>query len=294
MSQPPTPGAEASAYQVVRLPRVLTAEQATELVGHKVPEREPDLRHATVAADADTGQPVFAYLPLGDVAALRRAVLRMPFTGETLRADGTSNVSRTFGYRPRRPHLGREGCGHTRLWAEAPDEHSVVLAWAEHLQTMLAEVFPEQHRADRATIAGSGVLPEWRLGETTWTSGVINKSSALPYHRDAFNFRVWTAMPVLRRHMRGGYLHIPEYDVTVESRDGWAVFFPGWELVHGVTPMRPIKPGGYRYSVVYYALRGMKSCFEHAVETEYALRARTERERGIAAKLAERKATDDA
>lgn len=278
-------------YQVRHLPRVITPEQATEMVGHTVPDREPDLHDATIAADADTGAPVFAYLPVGDVSQLRRAVLNVQFS-ETLRAKGMSNVSRTFGYRPRRPQLGREGCGHTRLWAENPTGHSAVIGMAHRLQDLMAALLPAQHREDQATIAGSGVLEEWRLGDTTWTSGVINKSSALPYHRDAFNFDVWTAMPVLRRHMRGGYLHLPEYDVTVASRDGWAVFFPGWDLVHGVTPMRPLKPEGYRFSVVYYALRGMKSCFEHAVETAHALRARTARERTIAAKLAQRKATD--
>lgn len=44
----------------------------------------------------------------------------------------------------------------------------------------------------------------------------------------------------------------------------------------------PKQPDGYRYSVVYYALKGMKDCFTHAVETAYALRKRTEREQSIA------------
>src|SRR5690606_31250709 len=223
-----TPDATAAGYEVTRLPRALTPEQATELVGQPVPDRTATLRTATVAADADTGQPVFAYLPLGDVADLRRAVLDMPINQETLRAKGTSNISRTFGYHPRRPQLRREGCGTTRLWHETPTQHQVVVGMAHRLQHMLETTFPAQHAADHATMATSGVLDEWRLGDTTWTSGVINKSSALPYHRDAFNFHVWTAMPVLRRGMRGGYLHLPEYDVTIESRDGWAVFFPGW------------------------------------------------------------------
>jgi len=141
---------------------------------------------------------------------------------------------------------------------------------------------------DAQTMANSDVKDEWRLGETNWTSGVVNRSSSLPYHRDGFNFAVWTAMPVLRRHMRGGYLHIPEYNAVVASRDGWAVFFPGYELVHGVTPMTPTREGGYRYSVVYYALKGMKDCFTHAVETQYALKKRTEREQAMAAELAQR------
>ena len=43
---------------------------------------------------------------------------------------------------------------------------------------------------------------------------------------------------------------------------------------------------GYRYSVVYYALRGMKDCYTHAVETAYGQRKRTERERDIARRVA--------
>lgn len=274
---------------VTRVHRCLSPQEATELVGHAVPERDPDLVGATVAEDADTHEPVFAYLPVGPVTELRRAVLGFTY-GETLRVErGIRNVSRTFGYAPRRPVHGREGCRSARLWAESPEGHAVLVAFAHRLQDMLTEMFPQVTEHDRDVMGA--VADEWKLGETTWTSGVVNKSSSLPYHRDAFNFECWTAMPVLRRHMRGGYLHIPEYDVTIASRDGWAVFFPGYDLVHGVTPMRPVRPDGYRYSVVYYALRGMKNCFEHAVETAYALRKRTEREQGMAAKLRDRATT---
>src|SRR3982751_17283 len=128
---------------------------------------------------------------------------------------------------------------------------------------------------------------DWKLGESEWTSGVINASARLPYHRDAMNFPVWSAMPVLRRHMDGGHLHVPEYDLVLPCRDGWGVFFPGYDLVHGVTPMSPTRPDGYRYSLVYYALRGMQDCFTYAVEREHARTRRTEREQEIARKLAD-------
>lgn len=271
---------------VTRVQRVLDTKAATGMVGEKVRDLQPNITDKVIAADADTGHPVFAYMPVGPVKELRRAVLDFDFSFTTDRTSGMANVSRTFGWAPRRPVYTREGCHSTRLWSETPDGHHVLVEFAHRLQAMLHRMFPAVSTQDTETMRQ--VNGEWKLGETTWTSGVVNQSSALPYHRDAFNFPVWTAMPVLRRSMAGGYLHIPEYDAVVESRDGWAVFFPGYQLVHGVTPMHPRSTDGYRYSVVYYALKGMKDCFTHAVETAYARQRRTEREQDMARKLKER------
>ncbi len=131
--------------------------------------------------------------------------------------------------------------------------------------------------------------PDWRLGDhTAWTSGVVNRTSKLPYHRDRGNFPVWSAMPVVRRGVTGGHLHLPEYGATIACRDGWAVFFGGWQLVHGVTPMRLTAPDGYRYSIVYYSLRAMRDCATTAVETRQAWAKRTARERRQADLVRER------
>lgn len=264
--------------------RALTPAEATELVGLGVQEHEPTVDAATVGRDEQTGEPVFAYLPVRDgIGELRRAVMDVN-CGMSPRSSGVGNMSRTFGYAPRRPVYGREGCNTTKLAAEAPASEAVLDTWAARLQAVYAEFAPEFAARDAATVAG--VRPDWKLGESDlWTSGVINRSSRLPYHRDAFNFPVWSAMPVLRRNMDGGYLVIPEYDTVIPCRDGWAVFFPGHKLVHGVTPMRPTAPDGYRYSIVYYALKGMKDCYTAAQETAYAQERRTERERDMAARL---------
>jgi hypothetical protein len=114
------------------------------------------------------------------------------------------------------------------------------------------------------------------------TSGVINKTSTLPYHYDGNNFDMWSAMPIIRRGTRGGYLSVPEYDITIECRDGWVVFFPGFRLLHGVTPIAHVAKDAYRFTVVYYCLRGMKDCFTYAVEQAEARKRRTEREIGLA------------
>lgn len=267
----------------VHLKRSMTAKEANKFLGTKVDDLKPTLQQETIAFDADSGEPIFAYLNLGDAESLRTAVLDFEYSGTTARAGGFENKSRTFGYAPRRPVYGREGCRPAALVNEAPVGHLQLEAWADILKARLGEIDPRLVAG--GTVATDIVNKDWKLGESYWTSGVINQSSRLPYHRDGFNFHAWSAMPVFRRNMRGGYLSIPEYDTVVPCRDSWAVFFPGWELVHGVTPMHTTKDGGYRYSVVYYSLKGMKDCFTYAKETEYALRRRTERERDMAAKL---------
>lgn len=82
--------------------------------------------------------------------------------------------------------------------------------------------------------------------------------------------------------MRGGYLDIPEYNLVCACRDGYVSFFVGQQLVHGVTPMTPQAKDSYRYSVVYYALRGMKDCFTTAIEQKRAKATRSNREDNMA------------
>lgn len=264
-------------YSVVDARRVLTKEEADNFVGETVGEFEANVTGSTVFRDADTGEPVLAYLPITGAADLRWAVRNISYGGG-VRGKNIATKSRTFGASPRRPVYRRYGCHASSVMVDQPDVGAVLSRWAVNLQAMLAEFAPKQADADAAVL--EQVESDWRIGEKTlWTSGVINRSSRLPYHRDSFNFPTWSAMPVLRRSMRGGFLRVPEYDLTLECRDGYAVFFPGHELLHGVTPMTPTRPDGYRYSIVYYALKGMKDCFTAAMETAYAREARTRQER---------------
>lgn len=260
-------------HAVLAVPRVMSPKDATALVGDDVAPAAPTVTAPTVAVDADTQQPVFAYLPLGDVGELRRAVRAFQLGG--------TNQSRTFGFVPRRPVYRREGCATTALAGEDPVAHRTVCGFADRLAALLPLIDPALEVAGREAVAG--VHPDWRLGESQlWTSGVINQTAVLPYHRDAFNFPAWSAMPVLRRHVAGGYLRIPEYGAVIPCRDGWGVFFAGYRLVHGVTPMRLTRADGYRLSIVFYALKGMRNCFDHAKETAYAKQRRTEREQDMA------------
>jgi len=272
---------------VVRVKRIMSEAEATELVGTTVPELEPNCRTTALFIDDETEEPILAYMPMEDeVNLLRASVLAIKY-GTTKRAStGMENQSRTFGMAPRKVFQRRESCRTTTLANEQPEEHAVLVAFAKKFGEMFKEFAPHLFAQDAAVLDKSGISNEWKMtDDALWTSGVVNKASTLPYHRDGFNFATWSAMPVVRRDMRGGYLHFPEYAMTCACRDGWVLFFPGYKYVHGVTPMMATAKDGYRYSIVYYALRGMKDCFTFAVETAKGAQNRTKREDKMAEEL---------
>jgi hypothetical protein len=266
----------------VPLQRVCTPEQATELVGSRVPEKEPTVRGPVLYTDAETGEALLGHLPMPDLDTFRAVIRAIEWGGSNdnyRAASGNRNKSWTFGYRPRKPMMRNEGCVLTAFGRDHPDLHAYLARYADVLAGQLAASFPEIEVMGRAEVAK--VLPDWRLTkDSLWTSGVINKESPLPYHRDGNNFEAWSVMP----GVRGGHLHIPEYNLVIPCRDGYSVAFYGKRLVHGVTPMRKLDGEAYRVSVVYYALRGLKDCHTFAEETALAAVKRTEREDRLGSK----------
>jgi hypothetical protein len=260
--------------------RVLTKDEADKVVGVTVAESEPNVNEAGLYRDRATGEAILIYAPYpAQITPLRQTVLGTNYS-TTLRASGTRNASRTFGFTNRSAVLQREACTPTSLAWESPDAQMTLNTTAEVLGDYLKQELPEVFLHDKAEV--EQVLPEWRMTEDAlWTSGVINQASALPYHRDGSNFDTWSAMPVVRRGMDGGHLHFPEYDITINCRDGWALWFNGYAYVHGVTPMKARAKDGYRYSIVFYAKRGMKDCHTYAVEVGEARKRRQGREEGM-------------
>lgn len=260
--------------------RVVGRDDADKLIGLTVEDNEPNVSEAGIYRDSETGEVVLLYMPHpGDTAPLRRAILGMKM-GKTLRAGGVTNKSRTFGMATKSVMLKRESCRPTSMTWDNPKAQIILNMTASALGQSLRELLPEIYEQDKEIL--EQVLPEWRMTEDAlWTSGVINQASQLPFHRDRANFETWSAMPVLRRGMSGGHLTMPEYGITVNCRDGWSLFFNGHRYVHGVTPMKLKSKDGYRYSIVFYALRGMKDCHTYAVEVGEARRKRTQREEGM-------------
>ena len=262
----------------------MTVPEAEKMVGDKVVDKVPNVNEAGIYRDADTGQAILVYAPSPrSMVMLRQQIPKVSWT-TTLRAKGTRNVSKIFGMTNRSVVLRREGCAPAGIAWESPALQMELSAHASALADYLHTALPEVWEHDLQTI--DAVLPEWRMTEDSlWTSGVINQSSSLPYHRDGSNFDTWSAMPVIRRGMDGGHLHMPEYDITINCRDSWQLSFNGFRYVHGVTPMKPRTKDGYRYSIVFYAKKGMKDCHTYAVEMGQAKARRSAREHVMAEKV---------
>lgn len=251
---------------------------AEALLGQPVEHHEPNVTAGTVVRDAETGAPVLVTVRYsGDMGAWRRGARAYPQTSTVYRAGGLRSRTRAFGFISANTMLQRDGCRACEGAGKAPEAHAVVVSAAPLLAEQLATVLPDVAARDAA--AAAAVPDDWRMLGTQWTSGVLNESAPLPYHFDRNNLTpVWSAMLIARRGTRGGHLHVPEYDLTVECRDGDVVWFPGWGLLHGVTPITRTKSDGYRLSAVFYAVAKMRNCLPFEEEVARSRRRRSERE----------------
>lgn len=273
--------------------RLMTPEEATLLVGSAVaappettllPRTERD--DPLYVLDAETQAPVLIVTRLAPAvkAELRAAVTAATMGTVARMSSKMPGDGRTFGFAPRNPIKQKEACGSTTLERDQPAVAAVLARLAGGLGRDFAELLPGRAAADRQVL--DQVNADWLLDEDgLWTSGVINRTATLPYHRDGANFHTWSAMPSVRMGVDGGRLHIPEYGVTCRVDDGDVTWFAGRDLVHGVTPMRLRRQDGYRYTIVYYALAGMLDCRSYAEETASAGALRTARERKMASDL---------
>lgn len=232
----------------------------------------------TVITDPTQGdRPVIVYLELSDdpaavVAALQQIDYRLDF-----RTNGMMTRSRTFGYAPRNT-VRRDYCSTASLANEDAEAHAVLMEYADKVSRYYLQFNAELYQ--RHAQMTDQVLPEYKIGSSVFTSGIVNKNNPLKYHFDKGNFKdVWSNMLVFKHKVQGGHLSVPEFDLGFELKDNSLLMFDGQNLLHGVTPIKMYAPDSHRYSVVYYALREMWKCEPLEDELTRFRRLRTERER---------------
>lgn len=260
---------------IVDVTRCMSLDAAIAMKDATPGQHKPhEARPTTMFRDAETGEPIMVIAPFpGDIGEYRRA-LRATSFGKAPRSTGLINEITNFGFTCRRPVLKRIGCGVSTLARDEPGLHSVYERAAAPLYEQMRQLLPDQ--AQSTEEAASEVGPDWKLAGTPFTSGIINRTSSLIYHFDRNNFAdAWSMMVVVRRDVRGGHLHLPEYDLTVACRDAEVFYFQGSAILHGVTPIS-LRPGGYRYSSVYYSVRDMRHCLPPEEEYARAKKQRTE------------------
>jgi hypothetical protein len=125
-------------------------------------------------------------------------------------------------------------------------------------EEVIKQISPEMY-ARQEEIINRCVPPKYRFGRL-FTSSISNFNIAAPFHRDAGNLEGCVNVIIAKkRNAKGGNTTIPDYAATVDSSDNSMLVYPAWRNVHGVTPIRPTAPDGYRNSLVFYPLKAFNN-----------------------------------
>lgn len=238
--------------------RVMTDTQRDQLVATKVGVHTPTPLGPPpyYLLDEDTGA-TLAYVTTAPADLARACVSAFRAIPRTcvVRAAGVRTRSNTFGYSAPKP-MFQINAATTSGWAMTdPTGHTTLetfahWAWAE-FQTNGPAPAVDHMRGVR-----DHIHTDWRMGDTPWTSGIANDTVPLYYHYDRNNVPdAWSVMLGARAGVRGGHLHIADYDVTLPINDRDVVFFPGVNYMHGVTPLRESMRDGFRYTFVWYPVK---------------------------------------
>ena len=219
--------------------------------------------------DKDTGEVVVVYVVAAETIATRLASQLRHVVWDTdvyanvnttTRLSGVAVTHVTFGYQPPAPLRRRYACCRSQfnyLYPEATETLAEFCRVAEHVfRTQAKDVHDRTAQVVRDTIA-----TPWLIAGTPWSSGIINQTASLPYHRDQANIpKSWSAMLGCRDAVSGGLLHLADYDCYLTVAHGSITIFDGQSVVHGVTPLIPTGPNPYRYTCVTYAKKAMCAC----------------------------------
>lgn len=243
--------------------------------------QEEDCTHCitepTQVFEPGKDEPKIVYLLLEEVCdELLNALNTMKYGKEYRTGANMMSQSMTIGYSPR-VTIRRDFCTASGAAAEYPTEHALVTSYAKKVAHLYKEFAPDLYNTHEKMV--EKVLPDWRIDESVFTSGIINKNNPLPYHFDTGNFKnVWSNMLVFKHNVKGGYLAVPEYDVCFELRHNSLLMFDGQNILHGVTPITQLSDDAYRYSIVFYSLHQMWHCLPPKEEVSRIRKLRTERE----------------
>lgn len=230
----------------------------------------------TIVFDPDEERVKIVYLELADnhrplVAALKKIEYR-----KDSRSSGMLTSSRTVGYLPRNT-IRRDFCTTSLLSHEQPKAHDMVMSYAERVSRYYEKYDTDLYNIHQKEV--ERILPDYKIGKSVFTSGIINKDNPLPYHHDAGNIRnVWSNMLVFKHKIEGGYLSVPEYDCGFELKDNSLLMFDGQNLLHGVTPIKKTAKDSHRFSIVFYSMQKMWNCLPPEQEIERIRKVREERE----------------
>lgn len=264
-----------------------------KLLRQRAQESDTEIVHSEPGVYCLGKTPVILYGKLqGKTDAIRVAIQKFPVKQEVR----SSNINRfggnfvaegkaaglgesgIFGFRPRVP-FASNFCSVASSAQTFPKEHEEICRFGKTLDRLYEGLAPDV-AAHHRKILDEQIRPDWVIPATRFTSGIVNHNNSLRYHYDRGNlFGVMSCMIVFRQLCSGGYLSLPEFNARWLLEDGSYFFFDGQSYLHGVTPISKLNKNGYRYSVVYYALRAMGKCGSISEEVERCRKEKRKREK---------------
>jgi len=178
--------------------------------------------------------------------------------------EWVSQYSAILGSIPPKPHMRRPYPTRSSVHQvkSAQTFIKAMLALAKESEKLIAKIMPKQY--EQQTNLFEKVPEQWRFADL-FTSSISNYNISAPFHRDTGN--IVGAVNVIitkRRNSKGGNLHIPEYDATIDQCDNSILVYPAWKNVHGVTPIEPTHKDGYRNSLIFYPLAAFQEKEQNA------------------------------
>lgn len=195
---------------------------------------------------------------------------------KTDRTRGLISNSRIFGYSPRITHR-KDFCSTAALAEDHPYENDIVCNYAKRVEAIYKDYAPDVWKGHSEQ--AKKVLIKYKLPESIYTSGIINKNNPLNYHFDSGNFpNTFSSMIVFKKDIEGGHLNLPAYNLKLECGNGSLVIFNGEGILHGVTPIVKKSLNAERFSIVYYSLKGLWNCLNPTDELDRIRKRKAKRE----------------
>lgn len=199
-----------------------------------------------------------------EIATLRR-YLRYGIEYQTSgthspRLSGISAANQYFGTVPPQPLRRRYACRTARLYEQTPQFKPLIESITRQVVKPFFDHFPDR-AAEHDRLVRDQINSDWLIADTPFTSGIINNTAALPYHKDSGNLAgTWSIMLSLRTGVDGGCLNIPEYGTTLAIPDRSLTIFNGQEAWHAVTPFYYRAKDAYRFTLVWYVKEQVRHC----------------------------------
>lgn len=181
------------------------------------------------------------------------------------RPDGTGiydvvqQYSTIIGSIPPKPHMRRVYASRSSVHAVPTTKTFVkaMMGLMQECESIYRDIMPETAQEQERLV--SEIPEKWRFGKL-FTSSISNYNISAPYHTDNANVKGSCNFIITKRNnSKGGNLHVPDYDATFDQCDQSLLVYPAWRNMHGVTPITPTQDGGYRNSLVFYALHSLKN-----------------------------------